>query len=75
MNTQRGTQQANYNAEEYQTRLTEFANRLALKRPDLSLLRGHPREEFPVITESLEYLLKEREHVPRVVESGGRRLG
>jgi hypothetical protein len=44
----------------YQARLTEFANRLALKRPDLDLLRGHPREEYPVLTESLEHLLKER---------------
>jgi hypothetical protein len=42
-------------------RLIDFANRLALKRPDLSILRSHPREEYSVLTESLEYLLKERD--------------
>lgn len=60
-------QRVEYDAAEYQARMTEFANRLALKRPDLNLLRGHPREEFPVITESLEYLLKERDAQRKLV--------
>ena len=47
---------------EYKARLIEFAIQLTLKRPDLNLLRDHPREEYPVLTESLEYLLKERTH-------------
>ena len=67
MTTHGDSQQATYDAAEYQTRLTEFANQLALKRPDLRLLRGHPREEFPVITESLEYLLKERDAQRKLV--------
>jgi hypothetical protein len=61
------SQQVEYDAAEYQARTIEFANRLALKRPDLNLLRGHPREEFPVITESLEYLLKERDAQRKLV--------
>ena len=52
---------------EYKSRLTEFANRLALKRPNLDLLRGHPREEYPVLTESLEHPLKERHAQPKLV--------
>ncbi len=47
-------QQHQIEATEYKTRLIEFANQLALKRPDLNLLRDHPREEYPVLTESLE---------------------
>lgn len=61
------SQRDEYDAGEYRARLTAFANRLALKRPDLSLLRGHPREEFPVITETLEYLLKERDAQRKLV--------
>jgi len=52
---------------EYKTRLIEFANQLVLKRPDLNLLRDHPRGEYPVLTESLEYLLKERDTQRKLV--------
>ena len=51
----------------YKTRLITFANQLALKRPDLNLLRDHPREEYPVLTESLECLLKERDAQRKLV--------
>lgn len=61
------SQQAEYDATEYRAQLTEFANRLALKHPDLNLLRGHPREEYPVLTESLEYLLRERDAQRKLV--------
>lgn len=54
------SQQHRIEDKEYKTRLIEFANQLTLKRPDLNLLRDHPREEYPVLTDSLEYLLKER---------------
>ena len=36
------SQQAEYDATGYRARLTEFANRLALKHPDLKLLLDHP---------------------------------
>src|SRR5579863_4684404 len=52
---------------DYKTRLIEFANQLALKRPDLNLLRDHPREQYPVLTESLECLLKERDAQRKLV--------
>lgn len=60
-------QQSQLDEAEYKARLTEFANRLALKRPDLSLLRSHPREEYPILTESLDYLLKERDAQRKLV--------
>jgi hypothetical protein len=60
-------QQGQSDEAEYKTRLTKFANQLALKRPDLNLLRGHPREEYPVLTESLEHLLKERDAQGKLV--------
>ena len=46
---------------DYKRRLIEFANHLALKHPDLNILRNHPRNEYPILTESLECLLRERD--------------
>lgn len=40
-------------------RLIEFANRLALRGPDLTLLRDYPKNEYPVLTECLEHVLQE----------------
>ncbi len=60
-------QQHQIEGTEYKTRLIEFANQLALKRPDLNLLRDHPRAEYPVLTESLECLLKERDAQRKLV--------
>jgi hypothetical protein len=54
------SQQVEYNAAEYQARMTEFANRLALNRPDHNLLRGHPREEFPVTGTVPEFAVRQR---------------
>src|SRR5882762_407657 len=42
-------------------RLTELANQLVLKHPDLNILCKHPRGEYPILTESLEHLLRERD--------------
>ncbi len=41
-------------------RFIEFANRLALKRPDLKILRNHPRDSCPIPTGGLGHLLQER---------------
>jgi len=60
-------QQHQIEGTEYKSRLIEFANQLALKRPDLNLLRDHPRAEYPVLTESLECLLKERDAQRKLV--------
>jgi hypothetical protein len=35
--------------EEYYKRLAEHANKLVLKKPDLNLLRDHPKGEYPII--------------------------
>ena len=47
-------------SEEYYKKLTEHANTLALKKPDLNLLRRHPKGEYPIIAQALETLLQER---------------
>jgi hypothetical protein len=46
---------------EARARLIRFANQLVLKRPDLNILCKHPKDEYPILTESLEQLLRERE--------------
>jgi hypothetical protein len=46
--------------EEYYKKLTEHANKLALKKPDLNLLRNHPTGEYPIMAQALETLLQER---------------
>lgn len=50
-------------AEEFEARarLVRFANQLVLKRTDLNILCKHPKNEYPILTESLEHLLRERE--------------
>ena len=52
---------------DYKEKLTDFANRLVLKQPDLNILRGHPKEEFPILTECLEHLLRERDAKRKLV--------
>jgi hypothetical protein len=47
--------------EEYHTKLIEHANVLALKKPDLNLLRNHPMGEYPVMAQALETLLQKRD--------------
>jgi hypothetical protein len=41
-------------------KLIEHANKLALKKPDLNLLRSHPRGEYSIMAQALETLLQER---------------
>ena len=36
-------------SEEYYKKLTEHANKLALKKPDLNLLRNKPTGEYPIM--------------------------
>src|SRR6266851_6820461 len=45
---------------EYYEKLTEHANKLALTKPDLNLLRNHPTGEYPIMAQALETLLQER---------------
>jgi hypothetical protein len=47
--------------DEYHEKLTEYANKLALKKPDLNLLRAHPMGEYPIMAQALETLLQERD--------------
>lgn len=47
-------------SEEYYKKLTEHANKLALKKPDLNLLRNQPTGEYPIMAQALETLLQER---------------
>ncbi len=42
-------------------RLTQLANQLVLKGADLNILRNHPRGEYPILAQSLEHLLRERD--------------
>jgi hypothetical protein len=46
--------------EEYYKKLIEHANKLALKKPDLNLLRNHPMGEYSIMAQALETLLQER---------------
>ena len=48
------------NPEGYHKKLIEHANELALKRPDLNLLRSHAMGEYPIMAQALETLLQER---------------
>lgn len=47
--------------EEYYKKLAEHANKLALKKPDLNLLRNHPTGEYSIMAQALETLLQERD--------------